>query len=475
MQAAINRGAADIGSVFGSEGLKTQAMAFEDNRARINHGHEGYPRSGVTCVRSVVILPELNALNMNQASSDLPVKAEPSRLSTLADELVSLAPIQAAQLLDPLPDAEAATVLAMLSPAVAEDIMLAMGEDRRKTVIAAAPLADSHQWTANFTYPDDSIGRLMEPPRAVFRPDLTVAETTERIRELVKNVFVTYGFVVDGAGVLLGVVAMRDLLLADRNSRIDSVMLTNPFSLRPDLDAIDAMKLVVNHHFPVYPVCDAGGRLVGIVRGRTLFEQHAYEISAQVGAMVGVEKEERLSTPWNTSLKYRHPWLQLNLLTAFIAAGVVGYFQDTIDQLVVLAVFLPVLAGQSGNTGCQALAVTLRGMTLGELKPGRERQLVMKEGLLGLLNGAFVGVTAGLGMFVVATLQSNDKAPILGFVVFLAMIGSCVVSGLSGALIPLTLKRLGLDPATASSIFLTTATDVASMGLFLSLARFLVL
>ena len=413
--------------------------------------------------------PELPAV------SDLPVAAAPSRLGSIAAELVALAPTQAAELLDPLPDAEAATVLAMLSPAVAEDIMLAMGEERRKTVIAAAPMADSHQWTANFTYPSGSVGRLMEPPRAVFRPGLTVAQTIERIRELVKNVFVTYGFVVDEAGVLLGVVAMRDLLLASKDASIESVMLRNPFSLAPDLDAIDAMKLVVNHHFPVYPVCDPAGRLVGIVRGRTLFEQHAYEISAQVGAMVGVEKEERLSTPWNTSLKYRHPWLQLNLLTAFIAAGVVGYFQDTIDQLVVLAVFLPVLAGQSGNTGCQALAVTLRGMTLGELKPGRERTLVMKEGLLGFLNGAFVGVTAGLGMFIVATLQKNENAVLLALSVFLAMIGSCMISGLSGALIPMTLKRLGLDPATASSIFLTTATDVASMGLFLSLARFLIL
>ena len=158
-----------------------------------------------------------------------------------------------------------------------------------------------------------------------------------------------------------------------------------------------------------------------------------------------------------------------------MAAGVVGAFQKTIDELVVLAVFLPVLAGQSGNTGCQALAVALRGMTLGELRPGRERALVMKEGLLGLLNGTLVGVTAGIGMFVVARAQGNPKALILAAVVVLAMIGSCVVSGLSGALIPLTLKKLGADPATASSIFLTTATDVASMGLFLSLATILVL
>jgi magnesium transporter len=206
-----------------------------------------------------------------------------------------------------------------------------------------------------------------------------------------------------------------------------------------------------------------------------LFEEQAFEISAQAGRMVGVDKEERLGTPWPRSLLFRHPWLQLNLLTAFAAAAVVGVFQQTLDEMVILALFLPVLAGQSGNTGCQALAVTLRGMTLGELKTGAERPLVAKEALLGLLNGSLVGVTAGLGMFVVASAQQNPNAFLLGLIVFLAMIGSCVISGLSGALIPLGLRRLGADPATASSIFLTTATDVASMGLFLTLATLLLL
>jgi magnesium transporter len=252
-------------------------------------------------------------------------------------------------------------------------------------------------------------------------------------------------------------------------------MLREVFSLRPEMPLLEAARLVVARHFPVYPVCDGEGRLVGIVRGRTLFEEQALEISAQAGTMVGVEKEERLSTPWSRSLRFRHPWLQLNLLTAFLAAAVVGAFQGTIDKLVVLAVFLPVLAGQSGNTGCQALAVTLRGLTLGELRHGAGRRLVFKEGLLGLLNGALVGVSASLGMYVVARSQGNPSALLLGLVVFLAMIGSCVVSGLAGALIPLTLRRLGADPATASSIFLTTATDVASMGLFLGLATLIVL
>jgi magnesium transporter len=275
-------------------------------------------------------------------------------------------------------------------------------------------------------------------------------------------------------GRLVGVLVFRELLFANPDQPLADIMVPNPFSLRPETPVIDALKAVLVRHYPVYPVCDAG-RLVGIVRGQTLFEQQAFEISAQAGTMVGVEKEERLTTPWWRSLRWRHPWLQLNLLTAFVAAAVVGFFQETIDQLVVLAVFLPVLAGQSGNTGCQALAVTLRGMTLGELEPGKARALVLKEAWLGFLNGVLVGISAGIGMFLVARSQGNPSASLLAVVTLVAMTGSCVASGVSGAIVPMTLQRLGADPATASSIFLTTATDVASMGLFLGLATWLLL
>ena len=278
----------------------------------------------------------------------------------------------------------------------------------------------------------------------------------------------------DEAGKLLGIITMRDLLFADDQVPLESVMLRNAFTLKPDLQLADAMKLVLDRHYPVYPVCDDNGKLLGLIRGQTMFEEQAFEITAQVGSMVGVEKEERLATPLPNSFKFRHPWLQINLATAFVAGAVVAVFQDTVDRLVILALFLPVLAGQSGNTGCQALAVTLRGMTLGELKAGAERALVIKEASLGALNGAFTGVVAALGMYIVATLQHNPNALMLSLVVWVALVGSCVASGISGAMVPLTLKRFGFDPATASSIFLTTATDVVSMGLLLGLATLLI-
>src|SRR6185503_3338599 len=228
----------------------------------------------------------------------------------------------------------------------------------------------------------------------------------------------------------------------------------------PALKVQDAMKLTVNRHYPQYPVCDAEGKLVGVVRGAALFELEAFEVTAQAGSMVGVEKEERIATPMRQSFKFRNPWLLINLVTAFAAGGVVAVFQGTVDRLVILATFLPVLAGQSGNTGCQALAVTVRGITLGDINPGRGAYLVVKEMLLGLANGAVTGVLCGIAMYLLALSQNSPHALMLGIVVCLAMIGSCAISGISGALVPLGLKRLGADPATASSIFVTTATDV---------------
>jgi len=394
-----------------------------------------------------------------------------AQATALFAKLKALPPFEGARLVRNEPDEVVASAL-MMAPAMAVDILAQLPADRRRAIAASAGHGD--HWLRQIEYPEGSVGRLMEPPLATFRPETTVGATTEALRELVKTAFITYGFVSGHEERFVGVITFRELLFARPEQPLSEIMVANPFSLRADEQLVDAMREVVTRHFPVYPVCDEKGRLVGLVRGTNLFQQQAYEISAQAGSMVGVEKEERLATAWFRSLRMRHPWLQLNLLTAFIAAAVVGTFESTLERLVVLAVFLPVLAGQSGNTGCQALAVTLRGMTLGELKRGRERVFVAKEALLGLLNGSLVGVVAGAGMFVYARSSGAESPLMLGLVVCMAMIASCVISGLSGALIPLGLRKLGADPATASSIFLTTATDVASMGLFLGLATVLV-
>lgn len=390
----------------------------------------------------------------------------------LAASVVTLGQREAIELLAAHDDRTVVAVLETINPAVAQQWLAAFAPQRRQHILAAAPLATQSKWLLNQTYPEDSIGRMMDPPIGLFSKDTTVVDAVEQLRRLVTEAFITYGFVVDDENRLLGVLVMRELLLADPGTRLEELMLRDPFSLDPRMPLMDAMKAVLNKHFPVYPVCE-DGRLVGLVRGQSMFEKQAIELSAQPGTMVGVDKEERLATPWPRSLKFRHPWLQLNLLTAFIAASVVGVFQSTIESIVVLAVFLPVLAGQSGNTGCQSLAVALRGMTLGELEGGQGRSAAMKEAILGLLNGMLVGITAGVGMYFYAVSQGTAQPLLLAGIVVVAMTGACILSGVCGVMIPLTLKRVGADPATASSIFLTTATDVVSMGLFLGLATML--
>jgi magnesium transporter len=394
----------------------------------------------------------------------------------LAEEIKTRSATGAAAKLAHFGGAEIAAALLRLSPGFAQDVLAALPDDARERALGAAPPAVGRQWQRNALYDDDAVARMMEPVVGAFPPDAAVGEAVDALREAVKagSSIITYIWVVDPDQRLVGIVTMRDLLFSERARFLGEVMLKDPFTLHASTTLKEAMKQVLDRHYPVYPVVDAEGRLIGLVRGQAMFEAQAIEITLQAGSMVGVNEEERLETPWKQSLKMRHPWLQLNLVTAFLAAAVVGIFQDTIDRLVILALFLPVLAGQSGNTGCQALAVTLRGMTLGELKPGAERPLIKKEALLGALNGAGVGLAAAIGMYITATGQANEHPIMLSFVVLLAMVGSCVASGLSGALVPLTLKRLGFDPATASSIFLTTATDVVSMGMLLGLATILI-
>jgi magnesium transporter len=407
-------------------------------------------------------------------AADKPSEAVPHPSTLLAAQIRSLPPNEAAALIERTVPAEAVEALMQLNPAIVQDILAQLDKGPRRFITASAPPEIAEQWKRNREYAEGTIGRLMEAPIAVFSPDMSVGDAIEALRPLVRSAFVTYVYVVDANGRLAGLVTMRDLLFNNREASLADVMLANPFALTPDLPVPDAMKLTVNRHYPQYPVTDAQGKLVGLVRGAALFELEAFEITAQAGSMVGVEKEERVSASVKQSFKFRNPWLLINLLTAFAAGGVVAIFQGTLDKLVILATFLPVLAGQSGNTGCQALAVTVRGITLGDVKPGGGKLLMSKEALLGLANGAVTGLLCALAMYAYATYEKNPHAPMLALVVMMAMIGSCAISGVSGALVPLALKRLGADPATASSIIVTTATDVTSMGLMLGLAALLI-
>jgi magnesium transporter len=370
-------------------------------------------------------------------SAETPTETEALRI--LEREVALGSPEAAHALLDEQPDRVVAEVLGRLLPAHALRILEVFPEARRAEILLLVPESRRGQWEINATYPDQSVGRLMMPPVGIFAPQTTIRDAVEGLREAVKSAFVAYIHVTDSRERLIGVVVMRE---------------------------------AVQRHFPVYPVTDDAGRLVGLVRGEDLFQQSVAQLVVQAGSMVGVEKEERLATRWPRALRLRSPWLLLNLATAFAAGAVVGLFEGTIEKVVVLAAFLPILAGQSGNTGCQALAVTLRGMTLGEDAQHRPVAVVAKEAALGLLNGMIVGLIAAVAMYAFARNESN--ALTLAGIVFVAMVGSCIASGISGALVPMALKRFGADPATASSIFLTTATDIISMGLLLGLATLLI-
>ena len=370
--------------------------------------------------------------------------------------------------------ADAAERLRREPPALIEAALAALPSDLAARIAAQLPgAAAAHDEPPSMP---GEVWELMEPPRGGLPHQATVTEAIAWLRAQADTQQLTYLYALDEQDRLSGLVVMRELLLADPQARLDRLMLREPFHLTPEMPLGDAVRAAVRRHYPVYPVCDGEGHLVGQVRGWKLFEHQALELSAQSGRMVGIDKEERVATPFWAAFKARHPWLQINLLTAFLAAFVVGSFEDTIARIVALAAFLPLLAGQSGNTGCQALAISLRGLTLGDFDSVPLARLLTKEALLGALNGLLTGLVAGAAMWWTAGgLSGNPQALPLALVIVLAMTGACLVSGLFGVLVPLALRKFGADPATASSIFLTTGTDIAGMGLMLFLATALVL
>ena len=389
---------------------------------------------------------------------------DPAELARLVRAVRARVPLDAAQLLSRETPERVGEVLADLPQDLADRIQSHLPPELRQK--AAEEMAEAVEGTVH---------EMMEPARALLPAATPVSAAIAFLRAHPTPQQITYLYVTGVDDKLIGMIVIRDLLLAEPEETLAEVMLPDPFAIPVDMDVTDAIKAALHRHYPVYPVVDGEQHVVGVIRGWRLFERQAVEISAQSGQMVGVDKEERLATSFWDAFRMRHPWLQVNLLTAFLAGFVVSLFEGTISQIVALAAFLPILAGQSGNTGCQALAITLRGITLGDMEKFSVSGLVRKEVMLGAMNGLFTGVVAGLAMWWTASRGGNADAMLLGVVIVLAMVGSCMMSGMFGVLVPITLRRFGADPATASSIFLTTGTDIAGMGLMLFLATTLVL
>jgi magnesium transporter len=313
------------------------------------------------------------------------------------------------------------------------------------------------------SYPESSAGRLMDPVVSPLRAGITVAEALVRLRGLRRRGLREL-FVVDAEGRLAGRVEIQDLAIADETKSLAEIV-QPVLAVAQDLDPReDVVAILQQRPITELPVIDAEGRFLGVIRQAGLVSALEHETSVDIQTMVGASRDERALSSSLFAVRKRLAWLQLNLLTAFLAAAVVGIFESTIAQFTALAVLLPVVAGQSGNAGAQALAVTMRGLLLREVTLRQWPRLIWKEAGVGLINGIAVAATTALGVWI----WSRQ----LGLVAIIAsaMVISMVIACIAGALVPILMRRFGQDPAIASSIFLTTVTDVAGFFSFLGIA-----
>jgi magnesium transporter len=315
-------------------------------------------------------------------------------------------------------------------------------------------------------YPEDSAGRLMDPQVSPVREDHTVAEALTRLRAL-KRRGLREMFVVNADGVLTGRVEIQDLAVSDDGQKVRELARGLGATVR-DLDPREEVVAVLQQSpTSSLPVVNHAGRPVGVIRQAALVSAIEEEASADLLTMVGASRDERALSGPVFAVRKRLGWLQINLLTAFLAASVVGMFEGLIAKFTALAVLLPVVAGQSGNAGAQALAVTMRGLFLREITLRHLPRVLGKEAATGLMNGLAVAATTALGVYL------WSRSPGLALILAIAMVVSMIIAGLAGALVPMLLERFGQDPATASSIILTTVTDVTGFFSFLGTATLL--
>ncbi len=387
----------------------------------------------------------------------------PSVIGSVAE---SMAPDVAASLLRALPEDVSTAVLSSVSPNTALSIIGQLGEEERNQRMAVLAPSLQRELQELMTYPEDSAGRLMETRIPMFRPEMTVAEALERLRRSKLHGLQSV-FLIDDDLRLVARIAIHDLATSDPQRVLDELAepvgdVAQAIAPREELVAI-----MERSRLPNVPVVDFEGRLLGMVRYAKLVTALQEVASDALQTMVGASKDERALSKPMFAVRKRQPWLQVNLLTAFLAAAVVGIFEDTIAQVTALAVLLPVVAGQSGNAGAQALAVTMRGLALREITLRDWLRVTSKEVKVGLVNGIAIAVTCGVAVY----LWSWS----VGLVVVIAasMVLAMVAAGFAGSVVPIVLKRLGQDPATASSIVLTTVTDIAGFFSFLGIASLL--
>jgi magnesium transporter len=313
-------------------------------------------------------------------------------------------------------------------------------------------------------YDERTAGRIMNPNVFALNEDVTVGEAITEIQSNRDVEMVFYLYVVDERHHLVGVVSLRRLLLVSPETPLKRIMTADLISARVDMDQEEVARQVAAYNLLAIPVVDEENKLVGIITVDDVIDVIKDEATEDIYRLAGVAGDERVFTPASESLRKRLPWLGINLATAFLAASVVGMFTGTIDALPILAAFMPIVAGMGGNAATQTLTVIVRGIALGELTWSNSRKALLKEALVGLGNGLALGLVAAA----VAWAFRGD--PVLGVVLGAAMVINMFVAATAGVLIPLGLRAANVDPALASSVFITTMTDVFGFLSFLGLA-----
>jgi magnesium transporter len=378
----------------------------------------------------------------------------------------ALSPDIAAAVLELVPAALVPHLLGEAEPAMAVAVLAQLEVKVRARMLKLLDAQVARELRALLKYPEDSAGRLMDPQVSPVREDHTVAEALARLRAL-KRRGMREMFVVNVDGVLTGRVEIQDLAVSDDGQKVRELVRGLGATVR-DLDPREEVVAVLQRSpTSSLPVVNHAGRPVGVIRQAALVSAIEEEASADLLSMVGASRDERALSGPAFAVRKRLPWLQINLLTAFLAAAVVGMFEGLIAKFTALAVLLPVVAGQSGNAGAQALAVTMRGLFLREISLRHWPRVLGKEALTGLANGIAVAATTALGVYL------WSRSPGLALICVIAMVVSMVIAGLAGAAVPILLQRFGQDPATASSIILTTVTDVTGFFSFLGTATLL--
>jgi magnesium transporter len=355
-------------------------------------------------------------------------------------------------------------VIQRLDPAHVAQLIARLEGDERERMLSPLPQSLRDEITGLLSYPPGRAGALMDGRVMTFARSSPVRVALDRIRqaraELIGDLIV-----VDDDGEFAGIVRLQDLVGADPGQHLEELARNSGIFVQPMTPREDVVELLNQHRLESLPVVDLHDRVVGVIRHAGLVDALQQDAAADLQQMVGGSAEERaLSRPW-VGVKGRLPWLHINLVTAFLAAAVVGLFEDTIARFTALAVLLPVVAGQSGNSGAQALAVTMRGLALREIGVSHGPRVLLKEMTVGFINGIVIATVTALCVY----LWSRSLG--LASVMLLSMLCSMVAASAAGAAIPIILVKLGRDPATASSIILTTVTDVIGFFSFLGLAQ----